>query len=216
MKRPALIIFFILFFDQALKLWIKTHMYLGQEFRIFDWFIIHYTENNGMAFGFEFGGISGKLFLSIFRIIASAVIGWLLFKLVRKKAHSGLILCFSLIFAGAIGNIIDSTFYGVIFSEEVNGLSQLFSPLGGYSGFLQGRVVDMFYFPLINTQFPNWFPIIGGQPFQFFRPVFNVADSSITIGVILFIVFQKKFSQQSVQKDTGESESETIVKDIAE
>ena len=131
MKRPALIIFFILFFDQALKLWVKTHMYLGQEFRIFDWFIIHYTENNGMAFGYEFGGISGKLFLSIFRIIASAVIGWLLFKLVRKKAHPGLILCFSLIFAGAIGNIIDSAFYGMIFSEEVNGLSQLFSPLGG-------------------------------------------------------------------------------------
>ncbi len=216
MKRPALIIFFILFFDQALKLWVKTHMYLGQEFRIFDWFIIHYTENNGMAFGYEFGGISGKLFLSIFRIIASAVIGWYLYKLIIKKAHSGLILCFSLIFAGAIGNIIDSAFFGMIFSEEVNGMAQLFSPLGGYSGFLQGRVVDMFYFPLVNTQFPHWLPIIGGQPFQFFRPVFNVADSSITIGVILFIVFQKKFSQQSVRKDTGESESEAIVKDIAE
>ncbi len=169
-----------------------------------------------MKFGYEFGGISGKLFLSIFRIIASAVIGWLLFKLIRKKAHPGLILCFSLIFAGAIGNIIDSAFYGIIFSEEVNGMAQLFSPFGGYSGFLQGRVVDMFYFPLVNTQFPHWLLIIGGQPFQFFRPVFNVADSSITIGVIFFIVFQKKFSQQSVRKDAGESESEAIVKDIAE
>jgi signal peptidase II len=216
MKRPALIIFFILFFDQALKLWVKTHMYLGQEFRIFDWFIIHYTENNGMAFGFEFGGISGKLFLSIFRIIASAVIGWYLYKLISKKAHSGLILCFSLIFAGAIGNIIDSAFYGIIFSEEVNGLSQLFSPLGGYSGFLQGRVVDMFYFPLINTQFPNWFPIIGGQPFQFFRPVFNVADSSISIGVILFIIFQKKFVEKAKVEDLTDSQTEAIKKDIVE
>ena len=167
MKRSALIIFSVLFLDQALKIWIKTHLYLGEEIRIFDWFIIHYTENNGMAFGYEFGGISGKLFLSIFRIIASFFIGFYLYKLIKRKAHAGLIICFSLIFAGAIGNIIDSTFYGLIFSDDMNGLSQIFSSQGGYGLFLQGRVVDMLYFPIINTQMPEWVPVIGGDPFQF-------------------------------------------------
>lgn len=185
-------------------------MYLGQEFRIFDWFIIHYTENNGMAFGFEFGGVAGKLFLSIFRIIASVILGWYLHKLIVRKAHTGLIVCFSLIFAGAVGNIIDSTFYGLLFSEEVNGISQFLSPLGGYGDILQGRVVDMLYFPLINTQLPEWIPVWGGQPFQFFRPVFNVADSSITIGVILFIIYQKKLSEKTEKADAVDATPSSI------
>src|SRR4051812_36842636 len=170
MRRAALIVFGVLILDQVLKIWIKTHMYIGEEFRITDWFIIHFTENNGMAFGYEFGGSAGKTFLSIFRICASLAIGYYLYTLVKRKAHAGLITCFSLIFAGAIGNIIDSAFYGVIFSDTEHGLAQLFPQGGGYSGFLHGRVVDMLYFPLINSVFPAWIPFVGGEPFQFFRP----------------------------------------------
>jgi signal peptidase II len=168
---------------------VKTHMYLYDEIRIFDWFYIHFTENNGMAFGYEFGGNAGKAFLSIFRIAASFAIGWYLVSLVKKKAHPGLITCFALIFAGAIGNIIDSAVYGLIFSDSEHGIATMFPPGGGYASFLHGRVVDMLYFPLINTT-------IFGHPFQFFRPVFNIADSSITVGVLLFILFQKRFTAQ--------------------
>jgi signal peptidase II len=183
-------------------------MFPGEEFRIFNWFIIHFTENNGMAFGFEFGGTGGKTFLSIFRIVASLGIGYYLYTLIKKKAHTGMIVCFSLIFAGAVGNIIDSTFYGVIFSDDSNNLARLFPEEGGYSGFLHGRVVDMLYFPLFNTQLPSWLPVWGGQPFQFFRPIFNIADSSITVGVFLFIIFQKRFT--AIKKSESPIESETV------
>jgi signal peptidase II len=169
-------------------------MFPGEEFKIFDWFFIHFTENNGMAFGFEFGGKAGKAFLSIFRICASIGIGWYLVTLIRKSSHLGLIACFSLILAGAVGNIIDSTFYGLIFSSDDSGIAQLFPEQGGYAPMLHGRVVDMLYFPLFTTVLPSWMPFVGGEPFQFFRPIFNIADSSITVGVILFIIFQKKFT----------------------
>lgn len=195
MRRAAFIIFGVLIIDQISKIWIKTHMYLGEEIRIFDWFIIHFTENNGMAFGYEFGGSAGKTFLSIFRICASLAIGWYMYTLTKKKAHPGLIACFALIFAGAIGNIIDSAFYGIIFSDSEHGISTIFPANGGYSGFLHGRVVDMLYFPVINAIFPEWLPFVGGESFQFFRPIFNIADSSITIGVLIFIFFQKRFSE---------------------
>lgn len=194
MKRPLLIIASILLIDQAAKIWIKTHFYLGQEIRVAgDWFIIHFTENNGMAFGLEFGGSFGKLFLSIFRIALVTGIGWYLLRLIRSKASSGAIICFSLIFAGAIGNIIDSAFYGLIFTDSMLGVAEMFPKGGGYAGFLQGRVVDMLYFPLISGQFPSWVPFWGGESFQFFRPVFNIADSSISVGVILLLLFQKSF-----------------------
>ncbi len=206
LRRAAFIVFGVLLIDQVSKFWVKTHMFPGEEYRIFDWFLIHFTENNGMAFGFEFGGKAGKTFLSIFRIFASLGIGWYLLSLIKKNAHPGIISCFSLIFAGAVGNIIDSTFYGLIFSDDMNNLSQFMPPEGGYAPLLHGRVVDMLYFPIVNSQFPSWIPFFGGEPFQFFRPIFNIADSAITIGVLLFIFFQKKFTSVKVTAIKEETE----------
>jgi signal peptidase II len=169
-------------------------MYLGQEFHILgNWFIIHFTENYGMAFGFEFGGNIGKLLLSVIRIVAVIGIGWYLRHLIMQKRHKGLITAFALIFAGAIGNIIDSAFYGMVFSESGFEIAQLFPPEGGYGTFLHGRVVDMLYFPIIEGHFPLWIPKWGGEQFIFFRPVFNIADSAITIGVVMILLFQKKY-----------------------
>ena len=184
------------------------NMYLGQEFHIAgNWFIIHFTENNGMAFGMEFAGEFGKLFLSIFRIIAVTGIGWYLWYLVKHKAHKMFIMGMSLIFAGALGNIIDSTFYGMIFSSSEFQLATLFPPGGGYSSFLHGKVVDMLYFPLISGFLPDWVPVWGGEYFVFFRPVFNIADSSITIGVILIIIFQSVIFKHHDVKPNDEKEN---------
>ena len=192
-KKAVLLIFLILIIDQVLKIWVKTHMEIGQEIHLFgNWGILHFIENNGMAFGMEMGGKPGKLILSVFRVIAIAGIGWFLYSLIQKKAHIGLILAVSAIMAGAIGNIIDSAFYGMIFSESFNQHAILFPPGGGYSSFLHGRVVDMFYFPVINTHWPQWSPYRSGESLVFFRPVFNIADSSITCGVISIVLFQKK------------------------
>jgi signal peptidase II len=192
-KKSVLFILLILFVDQVLKIWVKTHMEIGQEIHIFGkWGMIHFIENNGMAFGMEMGGKPGKLILSIFRIIAIFGIGWFLSSLINKKANSGLILAVCAIMAGAIGNIIDSAFYGMIFSENFNQLAVLFPPEGGYSSFLHGKVVDMFYFPVISTHWPDWSPVKPGESFIFFRPVFNIADSAITCGVISIVLFQKK------------------------
>ena len=196
-KKSILIIFLILFADQALKIWIKTHMVIGQEVHLFgNWGMLHFIENNGMAFGMEMGGKHGKLILSIFRIIAIFGIGWYLSTLIKKKANPGLIMAVSVIMAGAIGNIIDSAFYGMIFSESYNQHAILFPSGGGYATFLHGRVVDMFYFPLINTNWPAWSPINPGQSFVFFRPVFNLSDASITCGVFSILIFQKRMFRE--------------------
>ena len=196
-KKSILIIFLILFADQALKIWIKTHMVIGQEVHLFgNWGMLHFIENNGMAFGMEMGGKPGKLILSIFRIIAIFGIGWYLSTLIKKKANPGLIMAVSVIMAGAICNIIDSAFYGMIFSESYNQHAILFPPGGGYATFLHGRVVDMFYFPLINTNWPAWSPINPGQSFVFFRPVFNLSDASITCGVFSILIFQKRMFRE--------------------
>jgi signal peptidase II len=192
-KKAILLITLILIADQMLKIWVKTHMQVGDEIHIFgNRGMIHFIENNGMAFGMEMGGSPGKLILSIFRIIAIFGIGWFLNSLVIKKANLGLILAVSAILAGAIGNIIDSAFYGMIFSESYSQHAILFPPGGGYSSFLHGKVVDMFYFPIINTHWPDWSPFRPGESFIFFRPVFNLADSAITCGVISILLFQKR------------------------
>lgn len=213
LKKSLLIVFGVLFIDQLLKIWVKTHMFLGQEYHILgNWFIIHFTENNGMAFGMEFAGNYGKLALSIFRIIAVSAIGWYMVKLSRKKdIKLGLIICISLIFAGAVGNIIDSAFYGLIFNESVFQVAQLFPDGGGYGTFLHGKVVDMLYFPLIQSHFPQWFPFWGGEEFVFFRPVFNIADSSITIGVLSLLLFQRKFFKKEELSADIPNETETRV-----
>jgi signal peptidase II len=174
-------------------------MMLGQEYNIIgDWFIIHFTENNGMAFGMQLGGDYGKMFLSIFRIIAVGAIGWYLYTLIKKKANNGLIVTISLIFAGAIGNILDSIFYGMIFSDSVFNVASFLPPEGGYSSLLHGRVVDMLYFPIIRGHFPEWFPFWKTEEFIFFRPVFNIADSCISVGVFSLIIFQNKFFPKEV------------------
>lgn len=196
-KKSVLLILLILLIDQILKIWIKTHMVIGQEIHIFgERGMLHFIENNGMAFGMEMGGRPGKLILSIFRIIAIFGIGWYLSTLIKKKANLSLILAVSAIMAGAIGNIIDSAFYGMIFSESYTQPAILFPPGGGYSTFLHGRVVDMFYFPIINTHWPDWSPIKPGQSFVFFRPVFNLSDTSITCGVFSILFFQKRMFRE--------------------
>ena len=187
--KPLLIIFLVLLADQVLKTWIKTNMYLGQEFNIIGkWFIIHFTENNGMAFGMEFGGEFGKLALSLFRIAAVAGIGYGLHYLIKHKYHRGLILNVALIFSGALGNIIDSVFYGKIY---------------GYETWFHGRVVDTLYFPIAEGHFPNWIPIWGGDEFVFFRPVFNLADAAISVGVILILIFQKNYFKEDVKDEVS-------------
>lgn len=194
MKKALFIVFGVLFLDQVLKIWIKTHMMLGQEFHIFgDWFIIHFTENNGMAFGMEFAGQYGKLLLTLFRIVAIGGIIWYLYSLIKDRVKTGLVIAISLILSGAIGNLLDCLFYGVIFNDSYFQLATLFPAGGGYSKFLHGSVVDMLYFPILHGTFPSWFPFWSGEEFEFFRPVFNIADTSISVGVCMLLVFQKRY-----------------------
>ena len=196
-RNSILIIFVILLIDQAVKIWIKTHMTLGQEYNVFgNWFIIHFTENNGMAFGMEFWGKKGKIFLTLFRIVAVIGIGWYLKHLIKEKAPKMVVYSIAFIMAGAMGNIIDSVFYGVVFDESFYKTATFLPQDGGYSTWLQGRVVDMLYFPIIKGQYPSWFPFWDNQPFIFFRPVFNIADSAITIGVAYILLFQRSFFKQ--------------------
>jgi len=205
--KSILIVVLILLLDQTLKIWIKTNMMLGDEIVIAkNWFIIHFVENNGMAYGFEFGNNIGKYFLSIFRLIAIGAIGWYITKLWKREVPFGLIACFSLIMAGAMGNMFDSAFYGLIFNESYGHVASLLPSGGGYSSFLLGRVVDMFYFPLISGHYPHWFPFVGGDDFIFFRPVFNVADSSITVGITLILIFYRRFFEE--KQDVTKTEKE--------
>jgi signal peptidase II len=205
--KLSLIVLLVLFIDQALKIWVKTHMHLLEEFHILglEWARIYFIENEGMAFGITFGGKFGKLALSIFRLVAIGFLIYLIDRLVRDKEPFGLLMCFALILAGATGNIIDSAFYGMIFSESYvhGGVATIFPEEGGYASFLHGRVVDMFYFPVINTTIPDWVPFWGGNRFRFFQPVFNVADTSISIGVISILLFYRSFFRKPSKSKEG-------------
>ena len=199
LTKSVIIIFLVLFLDQALKIWVKTNMFIGQEHHILgNWFILHFTENNGMAFGMEFGGNFGKTFLSIFRIVAVFAIGYYILKLIKEKAPQGLILSISMVLAGAVGNILDSLFYGIMFDESYYKVATLFPEAGGYAPILYGKVVDMLYFPILEGHFPDWFPIWGNEHFIFFRPVFNIADSAITVGVFIILIFQRSAFKQNI------------------
>jgi len=205
---------FILILDQALKIWVKLNMPLGDYFEVLglSWFHIHFIENPGMAFGIEWGGEYGKLALSLFRIVAISFIGYMLYKLVKQNAAFIVLTSITLIFAGAVGNILDSVFYGLVFSESTTiEVASFMSPEGGYTGFLHGKVVDMFYFPLIDSHFPEWFPICGGKPFQFFEFIFNIADASVFIGTAIIFVFYKHFfNQEEEDENTIANNEETL------
>ena len=191
MKKSLIIIIIVIILDQILKFWIKLNMTIGESFSVIgDWFQIYFIENNGMAFGWELGEEIGKIALGIFRLIAVALLFYLIYYLNKKKIKFGPLLGISLITAGALGNIIDGMFYGMIFSESTfTQVATLFPEGGGYAGFMQGKVVDMLYFPLFT--FPEWIPFLGGQ--IFFSPIFNIADSAITIGFLYLLIFQWNF-----------------------
>jgi len=192
--KSIIIILLVLIIDQSVKIWIKTNMILGQEYNVLgDWFIIHFTENNGMAFGMEFWGKHGKIFLTLFRIVAVIGIGWYLRILIKQEAPKMVIISIALIMAGALGNILDSVFYGILFDESFYKVAEFLPSDGGYASLLQGRVVDMLYFPIFRGNYPSWFPFWANQNFIFFRPVFNIADSSITIGVAYILLFERSF-----------------------
>jgi signal peptidase II len=203
LRNVAIFIAIIILIDQVLKIWIKTSYATGPVLEILPWFRLHFIENPGMAWGWKFGNETGKVVLTLFRMAAVIFGTWYLGKIVRQHYHRGFIICAALIYAGALGNLIDSTFYGMIFDKGLHfdpvakdyfpymGVAKFSSD--GYSSFLHGSVVDMLYFPIINTTLPGWVPFWGGQDFEFFSPIFNIADASISTGVITLVVFQKRF-----------------------
>lgn len=193
-KQVALIVFMLLLIDQAVKIWIKTHMTIGESIPVFgNWFQIYFIENNGMAFGMQFGGAIGKFFLTALRLVLIGVIIYYVKKLIESGSSRAFLTGVALILVGAIGNVIDSMFYGILFSESnFTQVAALFPEGGGYAPFMFGKVVDMLYFPIIDTTLPQWFPFKGGEQFIFFRPIFNIADSCITIGVFYLLLFKRK------------------------
>ena len=201
----ALIVLAVLLIDQVIKIWVKTHMTLHEQIEIFSWFKIVFIENNGMAYGMEIGS---KLVLSLFRIVAVGALGYYIVQIVRKQARWGYIICISMVMAGAAGNIFDSMFYGLIFNASSEFYTSYLVPFGsGYAPFLMGKVVDMFYFPLIVTTWPDWVPVVGGDPYVFFSPIFNFADSAISVGVVLLLLFyRKEIGELSFKKKAEETD----------
>lgn len=221
-RNALLIVLLVIVADQALKIYIKTHFANGDEVKVIgNWFRLHFIENEGMAYGMKLSeSVAGKIILSSFRLIAVIFGFYLLKRLINKGYKKGVLICGSLILAGALGNLLDSMFYGLIFSDSpyscfsgnYESLSNMlknhngeavahFTQFGhGYGKFLQGKVVDMFYFPLLETTMPNWVPFIGGKKFIFFEPVFNIADAAISIGILTLLFFQKSLVHNPVQE----------------
>lgn len=221
--KAALIIIVVILLDQALKIWVKTNMMICYgcpqgEFKVLglDWFRIHFTENPGMAFGMVLPGVFGKLFLSVFRLVAVTGGIWYLRKIIKENAHWGFVTAVSLILAGAIGNMIDGTFYGVIFSDSNFKVAEVFPHSGGYAGWMQGLVVDMLWFPLFQGYFPDWVPFWGGQHFEFFRFIFNIADAAITTGVFIILIFQKWFFVEKEESSPSAVSSDNSTIPLAE
>lgn len=204
-RLATLIIVAILLIDQAIKIWVKTSMTLHESIRVTDWFYITFIENMGMAFGMQLGS---KIVLSLFRVFAIGVLGYYIWQQVKRNARTGYIVCLSLVLAGAAGNLIDCMFYGMMFNESSPYyLSYLVDFGTGYAPFLMGKVVDMFYFPLIETEWPTWMPFVGGQHFVFFSPVFNFADASISVSVVLLLLFyREEISKITLKKETNNVE----------
>ena len=204
-RLAVLIIIAILLIDQIIKIWVKTSMTLHESIHITDWFYICFIENNGMAFGMQLGS---KIVLSLFRVAAISVLGYYIWTEVRRKARWGYLVCLSMVLAGAAGNLIDCMFYGLVFSASSPFYVSYLVPFGhGYASFLTGKVVDMFYFPLIETEWPQWMPFVGGEHFVFFSPVFNFADASISVSVVLLLLFyRKEISQITIKKEVPSEE----------
>lgn len=223
LKRSALVIAAIIVIDQVVKIWVKTHMFLGESSYInWDFGIrqaqLLFTENPGMAFGWALPGNGGKIALSIFRILAIAgMIYYILWAVKNRKPHKGFITCMSMILAGAIGNMIDCMFYGMVFSQSgysANSVAEFMPAMGGYAPFLQGKVVDMLYFPIIDAYWPDWMPFVGGNHFTFFSPIFNIADSAVTVGVALILIFQKRYfpkTEEELEEEKAAAEKAEIV-----
>ena len=216
-RNVILLILLVVLADQALKIYIKTQFYINEHHNIIgEWFRLHFVENEGMAYGWKFGGDGGKMILTLFRLGAVIFGVWYLRDIIRKKYHKGFIICAALIFSGALGNLIDSMFYGLIFEASVTGataVAKMF-PAHGYAGFLHGKVVDMLYFPIIrDAHFPKWVPVWGGEDFEFFRPIFNLADAAISTGVITILLFQKRFIKRPVTEQTNTVETSAVVND---
>ena len=205
----VIIVIAILLIDQAIKIWVKTNMHLHECIPVTEWFKICFIENQGMAFGMEIGS---KLVLSIFRIFAVTIIGYYIYLQVKQSARTGYICCLALVMAGAMGNIIDCMFYGLIFNASSDFYTSYFVSFGeGYAPFLMGKVVDMFYFPLIVSSWPEWVPFVGGDDFVFSSPIFNFADASISVSVILLLIFYRRelstLSLRKIQKNEANNEN---------
>jgi signal peptidase II len=217
-RQIVLLILLVIFADQALKFYIKLHYYAGEEHNVIgSWFRLHFVENEGMAWGWKFGGGFGKIILTLFRLVAVIWGSFLLRGFIRKKYHKGFIICAALIYAGALGNLIDSLFYGLMFDASIPFTSQvahLFPKEGGYASMFHGKVVDMLYFPLVEDKhYPSWVPFVGGDEFTFFRPVFNIADASISVGVIVILIFQNRFFKKNTEQTHHTIETTTVVDD---
>ena len=224
LKHVVFIISAIIIVDQALKIWIKTSYTPGPVTNVLgmNWFRLHFIENPGMAWGWKFGNETGKLILTLFRLAAVIFGTWYLGHIVKKQYRRGFIICAALIYAGALGNLIDSMFYGIFFDKGLSALSNYEQYQGiasftahGYSSFLHGSVVDMLYFPILEDKhFPSWFPFVGGDKFTFFSPIFNIADASISMGVITLLLFQKRFfKKHSPEKTNPTVETSTDISD---